>query len=143
MAKKKKLKKVLKLQVPAGGASPQPPVGPALGQAGINIMEFCNAFNGVTQDKEKGLPLPVIINVYEDKSFDFSIKSPPASVLIRKALGISKGSPVPNRDKVGKITLKQLEEIAEMIQEDLKANDMEQAVKIIAGTARSMGVEVN
>ena len=143
MAKKKKIAQVLKLQVPAGGASPQPPVGPALGQAGINIMDFCNAFNSATEDKEKGLPLPVVINVYEDKSFDFSVKSPPASVLIRKALGIPKGSSVPNRDKVGAISRKQLEEIVEMKKEDLNANDMDQAVKIIAGTARSMGVEVD
>ena len=143
MAKKKKIAQVLKLQVPAGGASPQPPVGPALGQAGINIMDFCNAFNSATEDKEKGLPLPVVINVYEDKSFDFSVKSPPASVLIRKALGIPKGSGIPNRDKVGTISRKQLEEIVEMKKEDLNANDMDQAVKIIAGTARSMGVEVD
>ena len=143
MAKKKKIAQVLKLQVPAGGASPQPPVGPALGQAGINIMDFCNAFNSSTEDKEKGLPLPVVINVYEDKSFDFSVKSPPASVLIRKALGIPKGSGIPNRDKVGTINRKQLEEIVEMKKEDLNANDMDQAVKIIAGTARSMGVEVD
>ena len=143
MAKKKKIAQVLKLQVPAGGASPQPPVGPALGQAGINIMDFCNAFNSATEDKEKGLPLPVVINVFEDKSFDFSVKSPPASVLIRKALGISKGSAIPNRDKVGTISRKQLEEIVEMKKEDLSANDMDQAVKIIAGTARSMGVEVD
>ena len=142
MAKKKKIAQVLKLQVPAGGASPQPPVGPALGQAGINIMDFCNAFNSATEDKEKGLPLPVI-NVYEDKSFDFSVKSPPASVLIRKALGIPKGSAIPNRDKVGAINRKQLEEIVEMKKEDLNANDIDQAVKIIAGTARSMGVEVD
>jgi large subunit ribosomal protein L11 len=125
MAKKKKIAKVLKLQVPAGGASPQPPVGPALGQAGINIMDFCNAFNSATEDKEKGLPLPVVINVFEDK------------------LGIPKGSAIPNRDKVGTISRKQLEEIVEMKKEDLNANDMDQAVKIIAGTARSMGVEVN
>ena len=143
MAKKKKIAQILKLQVPAGGASPQPPVGPALGQAGINIMDFCNAFNSATEDKEKGLPLPVVINVYEDKSFDFSVKSPPASVLIRKVLGIPKGSSVPNRDKVGTISRKQLEEIVEMKKEDLNANDMDQAVKIIAGTARSMGVEVD
>ena len=143
MAKKKKIAQVLKLQVPAGGASPQPPVGPALGQAGINIMDFCNAFNSATEDKEKGLPLPVVINVFEDKSFDFSVKSPPASVLIMKALGIPKGSAIPNRDKVGTISRKQLEEIVEMKKEDLNANDMDQAVKIIAGTAKSMGVEVN
>ena len=143
MAKKKKIAQVHKLRSPVGGASRQPTVGPALGQAGINIMDFCNAFNSSTEDKEKGLPLPVVINVYEDKSFDFSVKSPPASVLIRKALGIPKGSGIPNRDKVGTISRKQLEEIVEMKKEDLNANDMDQAVKIIAGTARSMGVEVD
>ncbi|MEK9649862.1 MAG: 50S ribosomal protein L11 [Gammaproteobacteria bacterium] len=143
MAKKKKIAKILKLQVPAGAASPQPPVGPALGQAGVNIMEFCNAFNSATADKEKGLPLPIVINVYEDKSFDFLVKSPPASVLIRKALGLAKGSAAPNKDKVGTISRKQLEEIAEIKKQDLNADDLDQAVKIIIGTAKSMGVEVN
>jgi large subunit ribosomal protein L11 len=138
----KKVATILKLQIPAGEANPSPPVGPALGQAAVNIMDFCNAFNAETQGTEKGLPLPVVITVYEDKSFTFEVKSPPAAVLIRKALGISKGSGVPNREKVGTITRAQLEEIVTMKQKDLNANDMDQAVKIIEGTARSMGVEV-
>ena len=138
----KKVATILKLQIPAGEANPSPPVGPALGQASVNIMDFCNAFNAETQGTEKGLPLPVVITVYEDKSFTFEVKSPPAAVLIRKALGITKGSGVPNRDKVGKITRAQLEEIVKIKQKDLNANDMDQAVKIIEGTARSMGVEV-
>ena len=137
MAKNKKIATVLKLQIPAGGANPSPPVGPALGQANVNIMDFCNAFNAETQNAEKGVPLPVVINVYEDKSFSFDIKSPPAAVLIRKALNIPKGS------GVGKITRAQLEEIAKVKEKDLNANTMDQAVKIIAGTARSMGVEVD
>lgn len=138
----KKLVNVLKLQIPAGGANPSPPVGPALGQVGLNIMDFCNAFNNETKDAEKGVPLPVVINVYEDKSFDFVIKTPPAAVLIRKALGIDKGSGEPNREKVGKLTRNQLEEIAKTKEPDLNANDIDAAVNIIAGTARSMGVEV-
>lgn len=138
----KKVATILKLQIPAGEANPSPPVGPALGQAAVNIMDFCNAFNAETQGTEKGLPLPVVITVYEDKSFTFEVKSPPAAVLIRKALGITKGSGVPNREKVGTITRAQLEEIVTMKQKDLNANDMDQAVKIIEGTARSMGVEV-
>ena len=138
----KKIVNVLKLQIPAGGANPSPPVGPALGQVGLNIMDFCNAFNAETQNMEKGLPLPVVISVYEDKSFTFQVKSAPASVLIKKAAGISKGSGEPNREKVGSITRAQLEEIVNAKQKDLNANDMDQAVKIIAGTARSMGVEV-
>jgi len=132
---------VLKIQ-PAGAANPSPPVGPALGQAAVNIMDFCNAFNAETQSMEKGLPLPVVITVYEDKSFTFEVKSAPAAVLIKKAAGISKGSGEPNREKVGSITRAQLEEIVTAKQKDLNANDMDQAVKIIAGTARSMGVEV-
>jgi large subunit ribosomal protein L11 len=136
MAKNKKIATVLKLQIPAGGANPSPPVGPALGQANVNIMDFCNAFNAETQNAEKGVPLPVVINVYEDKSFSFDIKSPPAAVLIRKALNIPKGSGVPNLEKVGKITRAQLEEIAKVKEKDLNANSMDQAVKIIAGTAR-------
>ena len=143
MAKNKKIATVLKLQIPADGANPSPPVGPALGQANVNIMDFCNAFNAETQNAEKGVPLPVVINVYEDKSFSFDIKSPPAAVLIRKALNIPKGSGVPNLEKVGKITRAQLEEIAKVKEKDLNANSMDQAVKIIAGTARSMGVEVD
>ena len=139
----KKVVNVLKLQIPAGGANPSPPVGPALGQVGLNIMDFCNAFNTATQDSEKGMPLPVVINVYEDKSFDFVIKTPPAAVLIKKALKIDKGSGEPNRDKVGRISRKQLEEIAKAKEPDLNANDLDNAVKIIAGTAQSMGVEVD
>jgi large subunit ribosomal protein L11 len=138
----KKVATILKLQIPAGEANPSPPVGPALGQAAVNIMDFCNAFNAETQSTEKGLPLPVVITVYEDKSFTFEVKSPPAAVLIRKALGIAKGSGVPNREKVGTITRAQLEEIVTMKKKDLNANDMDQAVKIIEGTARSMGVDV-
>mgnify|MGYP005650529135 FL=1 len=138
----KKVANILKLQIPAGGANPSPPVGPALGQVGVNIMDFCNAFNAETQNAEKGLPLPVVITVYEDKSFTFEVKSAPAAVLIKKAAGISKGSGEPNKEKVGSITRAQLEEIVTAKQKDLNANDMDQAVKIIAGTARSMGVEV-
>jgi|TARA_B110000914_G_scaffold174243_1_gene155307 large subunit ribosomal protein L11 len=139
----KKVSTILKLQIPAGAANPSPPVGPALGQAGVNIMDFCNAFNAQTQSSEKGLPLPVVISVYEDKSFTFIVKTPPAAVLIRKALNIEKGSGEPNKVKVGKISRKQLEEIAKMKEPDLNSNDMDNAVKIIAGTARSMGVEVD
>ena len=138
----KKVANILKLQIPAGAANPSPPVGPALGQVGVNIMDFCNAFNAETQSMEKGLPLPVVITVYEDKSFTFDVKSAPASVLIKKAAGITKGSGEPNIEKVGSITRAQLEEIVTAKQKDLNANDMDQAVKIIAGTARSMGVEV-
>ena len=138
----KKVETILKLQIPAGAANPSPPVGPALGQASVNIMDFCNAFNAETKDAEKGVPLPVVIQVYEDKSFTFQIKSPPASVLIKKAVKIQKGSSVPNMDKVGSITTAQLEEIAKVKEKDLNANSLDQAVKIIAGTARSMGVDV-
>ncbi|MDA7828866.1 50S ribosomal protein L11 [Gammaproteobacteria bacterium] len=138
----KKVASILKLQIPAGAANPSPPVGPALGQAGVNIMDFCNAFNAETQTAEKGLPLPVVISVYEDKSFTFIVKSPPAAVLIRKALGIPKGSGEPNREKVGKLTRSQLEDIANAKEPDLNSNDMDAAVLIIAGTARSMGVDV-
>ena len=138
----KKVETILKLQIPAGAANPSPPVGPALGQASVNIMDFCNAFNAETKDAEKGVPLPVVIQVYEDKSFTFQIKSPPASVLIKKAVKIQKGSSVPNMDKVGSITMAQLEEIAKVKEKDLNANSLDQAVKIIAGTARSMGVDV-
>ena len=138
----KKVANILKLQIPAGGANPSPPVGPALGQVGVNIMDFCNAFNAETQSAEKGLPLPVVISVYEDKSFTFIVKSPPAAVLIRKALGIPKGSGEPNREKVGKLTRSQLEDIANAKEPDLNSNDMDAAVLIIAGTARSMGVDV-
>ena len=139
----KKLANVLKLQIPAGGANPSPPVGPALGQVGVNIMDFCNAFNNETQETEKGIPLPVVINVYEDKSFDFVVKTPPAAVLIRKTLGIEKGSGEPNKEKVGKLNRAQLEDIAKQKEPDLNSNEIDAAVKIIAGTARSMGVEVD
>jgi large subunit ribosomal protein L11 len=138
----KKVEAYIKLQVPAGGANPSPPVGPALGQHGVNIMEFCKAFNAETQQMEKGLPIPVVITVYNDRSFSFIKKTPPASLLLRKAAGIKKGSGVPNTQKVGKVTRAQLEEIATTKMEDLNANDMEAAVKIIAGSARSAGIEV-
>ncbi len=138
----KNVETILKLQIPAGAANPSPPVGPALGQASVNIMDFCNAFNAETKDAEKGVPLPVVIQVFEDKSFTFQIKSPPASVLIKKAIKVQKGSSVPNMDKVGSITTAQLEEIAKVKEKDLNANSLDQAVKIIAGTARSMGVDV-
>lgn len=138
----KKIENYIKLQVPANEANPSPPVGPALGQHGLNIMEFCKAFNAKTQDAEKGMPLSVVIAVYTDKSFTFEIKTPPASILLKKAAGIKKGSGTPNSDKVGKVTRAQLEEIATTKMKDLNANDMEAAVKIIAGSARSMGLEV-
>jgi len=137
----KKVDALIKLQVPAGGANPSPPVGPALGQHGVNIMEFCKAFNAATQEMEKNLPVPVVITVYNDKSFTYIMKTPPASVLLKKAAGIQKGSGVPHKDKVGKVTRKQLEEIATTKMADLNAYDMDQAVKIIAGSARSMGIE--
>ena len=138
----KKIDAYIKLQVPAGQANPSPPVGPALGQHGLNIMDFCKAFNAQTQDVEGGLPVPVVITVYADKSFSFETKSPPAAVLLRKAAGVAKGSGVPHREKVGKVNREQLEEIVKQKDGDLNAADMEQAVKIIAGTARSMGIEV-
>lgn len=137
----KKVDALIKLQVPAGGANPSPPVGPALGQHGVNIMEFCKAFNAATQEMEKGLPVPVVITVYNDKSFTFIMKTPPASVLLKKAAGLQKGSAVPHLDKVGKVTRAQLEEIAQAKMADLNAYDLDQAVKIIAGSARSMGIE--
>jgi large subunit ribosomal protein L11 len=138
----KKLTNYIKLQVPAGAANPSPPVGPALGQHGLNIMEFCKAFNAQTQEVENGMPLPVIISVYSDKSFTFEIKTPPAAVLLRKAAGIAKGSGTPNTAKVGTVTRAQLEEIATTKMVDLNANDMDAAVRIIAGSARSMGIDV-
>ncbi|MDE0097505.1 MAG: 50S ribosomal protein L11 [Gammaproteobacteria bacterium] len=138
----KKIDSYIKLQVPAGDAKPSPPVGPALGQHGVNIMEFCKAFNAETADLEKGLPVPVVITVYADKSFTFIKKTPPAAILIQKAAGITKGSGVPNRDKVGRLTRSQVEEIARTKEPDLSSYDMDSAVRIIAGTARSMGVEV-
>ena len=138
----KKVQGYIKLQVPAGSANPSPPIGPALGQQGVNIMEFCKQFNAQTQKMEKGLPIPVVITVYTDRSFTFVMKTPPASVLIRKAIGIEKGSGAPNTNKVGKISRKQLEEIAKTKTPDLTAADLEAAVRTVAGTARSMGVDV-
>ena len=138
----KELVTQVKLQVPAGSANPAPPVGPALGQHGLNIQDFCKQFNDRTKDNEKGLALPVIINVYKDRSFDFVIKSTPASILLKKAVGIQKGSPTPQSNKVGKVSKKQLEDIVKQKEGDLNAADLDQAVKIIAGTARSMGIEV-
>ena len=137
----KKVSSYIKLQVKAGEANPSPPVGPALGQHGVNIMEFCKAFNAKTQEVEKGLPLPVVITVYSDKSFTFITKTPPASILLKKAAGIKSGSGEPNLNKVGKVTRAQLEEIATMKMPDLTAADMDAAVRTIAGSARSMGIE--
>ena len=137
----KPIKIIIKLQIPAGQANPAPPVGPALGQHGLNIQDFCTKFNEVTKDKA-GDVIPVEISVYEDKTFDFKLKTPPAAELLKKAAGIEKGSGVPQKDKVGKVTKKQIQEIAEKKMEDLNANDVEAAVKIIEGTARNMGIEV-
>ena len=137
----KRIETYIKLQVPAGEAKPSPPVGPALGQHGVNIMEFCKAFNAETQSLESGLPIPVVITVYSDKSFTYIKKTPPASVLLRKAAGLEKGSSEPNKDKVGKVNRNQLEEIAKTKMPDLTAYDIDQAVRIIAGSARSMGIE--
>jgi len=143
MAKKeKKVENLVKLQIPAGQANPSPPVGPALGQAGLNIMEFCNAFNSQTANSEPGVLIPVVISVYSDKSYTFVTKSPPASTLLKKAAGVDKGSGTPNTEKVGTVTKKQIEEIIEIKNEDLNAVDNEAAFKIIAGTARSMGLDV-
>ena len=137
----KKVEAYIKLQVAAGQANPSPPVGPALGQHGVNIMEFCKAFNAQTQNIEPGLPTPVVITVYSDRSFSFITKTPPAAVLLLKALGLEKGSAIPNSDKVGTISRTQLEEIATTKMQDLNTKEMDQAVRIIAGTARSMGIE--
>jgi large subunit ribosomal protein L11 len=137
----KRVQSYIKLQVPAGKANPSPPVGPALGQHGVNIMEFCKAFNAQTGDMEQGLPIPVVITVYNDRSFTFITKTPPASVLLRKIAGIAKGSSTPNTQKVAKIGREQLEEVAKMKEPDLTAADMDAAVRTIAGTARSMGIE--
>jgi large subunit ribosomal protein L11 len=137
----KKVVAYVKLQVPAGQANPSPPVGPALGQHGLNIMEFCKAFNAETQGMESGLPIPVVITVFSDKSFTFIKKTPPASFLLRKAAGVEKGSSTPHSEKVGRVTRAQLEEIAKAKMADLNANDIDAAVKIIAGSARSMGIE--
>ena len=138
----RKIEAYIKLQIPAGQANPSPPVGPALGQHGVNIMEFCKAFNAETQSAEQGMPVPVVISVYTDKSFTFITKTPPAAVLLKKAAGIKKGSGTPNTEKVGKVTRAQLEEIVKIKDPDLNASDMDAAVKIIMGSARSMGLEV-
>ena len=140
-APKKKILTKIKLQIPGGQANPAPPVGPALGQHGLNIMDFCKAFNYKTKDQQ-GTILPIVITVYEDRTYTFIIKTPPAAVLIKKIINLGKGSPEPHKEKVGKITRAQLEEIANIKMEDLNANDIDAAVKIIAGTARSMGVDV-
>ena len=140
--KTKQVESIVKLQIPAGQANPSPPVGPALGQAGLNIMEFCNAFNAKTADSEPGVLIPVVISVFGDKSFTFITKTPPASTLLRKAAGIDKGSGTPNTEKVGTVTQKQIEEIVNIKFEDLNAIDLKAGIKIIEGTARSMGVEV-
>ncbi|MFC1497875.1 50S ribosomal protein L11 [Verrucomicrobiota bacterium] len=137
----KKITGKIKLQIPAGQANPAPPVGPALGQQGVNIMDFCKAFNAATQEKA-GLVIPVVITVYQDKSFTFVTKSPPASSLLKRAAGLAKGSPVPNRDKVGKVTGEQIREIVKMKTKDLNVSDEQRAMRIIEGTARSMGIEV-
>ena len=141
MAAKKEISGFIKLQIKGGQANPAPPVGPALGQRGVNIMEFCKAYNAATQD-QAGLVIPVVITVYSDRSFSFETKSPPAAVLLKKAAGLAKGSGVPNRDKVGKVTRAQIEEIVETKKKDLNASDMDAAVRVIEGTARSMGIEV-
>jgi large subunit ribosomal protein L11 len=138
----KKISAYIKLQVKAGEANPSPPVGPALGQHGVNIMEFCKAFNAKTQELEKGLPTPVVITVYADRSFTFITKTPPASVLLKKAAGVAKGSSTPNTVKVGSVAREQLEEIAKTKMPDLNATDLEGAVKIIAGSAQAMGLTV-
>jgi large subunit ribosomal protein L11 len=137
----KKVKAVIKLYCPAGSANPAPPVGPALGQHGLNIMEFCKQFNAKTQNQD-GLTLPVVITAYEDRTFTFIIKSPPCSVLLKRACGVAKASGTPNKEKVGKVTLEQVKEIAKTKMKDLNTEDIEQAMKIVQGTARSMGIEV-
>ena len=139
----KKLIAMIKLALPAGKATPAPPVGPALGQHGVNLMDFCNAFNSKTNELEKNVPVPVVISVYEDRSFDFIIKTTPASILLKKAAGLSKGSSTPNSEKVGRVNRSQLEEIAQAKMADLNASDLDAAVKIIEGSARSMGIEVD
>ena len=142
MAVRKKVDTFIKLQIPAGQANPSPPVGPALGQHGVNIMEFCKQFNEQTKKLEAGMPIPVVISVYGDKSFTYITKTPPASVLLKKAAGIQKGSGTPNTEKVGAVTREQLEEIARIKEPDLNAANMDAAVRIIAGSARSIGLEV-
>jgi large subunit ribosomal protein L11 len=138
----KKIAGYVKLQVPAGQANPSPPIGPALGQAGLNIMEFCKAFNAETQGMEPGMPVPVVITAYADRTFSFITKTPPASYFLKKAAKVSKGSGTPNKNKVGKVTMNQLREIAELKMKDLNANDVEAAASMLAGSARSMGIDV-
>jgi large subunit ribosomal protein L11 len=138
----KKIQGYIKLQVPAGQANPSPPIGPALGQQGVNIMEFCKAFNAFTQNDEQGVPIPTVITVYADKSFTFATKSPPASYFIKKAAKLNKGSTAPGRDIVAQVTMDQLREIAEKKMNDLNANDVEAAARMLAGSARSMGIQV-
>jgi large subunit ribosomal protein L11 len=138
----RKIETYIKLQIPAGQANPSPPVGPALGQHGVNIMEFCKAFNAETQSAEQGMPIPVVISVYTDKSFTFITKTPPAAVLLKKAANIKKGSGRPNTEKIGRVTRAQLEEIVRIKEPDLNAADMDAAVRTIAGSARSMGLDV-
>jgi len=138
----KKISGYVKLQVPAGQANPSPPIGPALGQAGLNIMEFCKAFNAQTQNMEQGMPIPVVITAYADRTFSFITKTPPASYFLKKAAKVNKGSGVPNKTKVGKVTMKQVREIAELKMVDLNAHDIDAAVMMIAGSARSMGIDV-
>jgi|TARA_R110000787_G_scaffold62722_1_gene141688 large subunit ribosomal protein L11 len=138
----KKIKGYVKLQVPAGQANPSPPIGPALGQAGLNIMEFCKAFNAETQSMEPGMPIPVVITAYQDRTFSFITKTPPASFFLKKAAKVNKGSGVPNKNKVGKVTMTQVREIAELKMKDLNAHDIDAAAQMIAGSARSMGIDV-
>ena len=142
MAKVKAIKTFIKLQIPAGAANPAPPVGPALGQHGVNIMDFCKQFNEKTRKLEQGVPIPVVITVFEDRTFTFITKMPPMSALIKKAAGLAKGSGVPNKDKVGKLNLKQVEEIAKTKLPDLNTKDVKQAMQMVKGTARSMGVDI-
>jgi large subunit ribosomal protein L11 len=142
MAKVKAVKTFIKLQIPAGAANPAPPVGPALGQHGVNIMDFCKQFNEKTRKLEQGVPIPVVITVFEDRTFTFITKMPPMSALIKKAAGLAKGSGVPNKEKVGKMTLKQVEEVAKQKLPDLNTKDVKQAMEMVKGTARSMGVDV-
>jgi large subunit ribosomal protein L11 len=142
MAKVKAIKTFIKLQIPAGAANPAPPVGPALGQHGVNIMDFCKQFNEKTRKLEQGVPIPVVITVFEDRSFTFITKMPPMAALIKKAAGLAKGSGVPNKDKVGKLTLKQVEEVARIKLPDLNTTDLQAAMRTVAGTAKSMGIDV-
>ncbi|HOI42115.1 MAG TPA: 50S ribosomal protein L11 [Elusimicrobiales bacterium] len=142
MAKVKQIKTLIKLQIPAGAANPAPPVGPALGQHGVNIMDFCKQFNEKTRKLEQGVPIPVVITVFEDRTFTFITKMPPMAALIKKAAGLAKGSGEPNKTKVGKLNLKQVEEVAKIKLPDLNTKDVKQAMEMVKGTARSMGVEI-